>query len=199
MPSLPTDNLYKLLAIFGLVIFCFSFYQWDKFLDEKHELHKDSMEFNAIAQETDNQLKEVLKKTDSLSEIIANLNIPIEPDSITVLETLLAYYQKERSKLISAKDLQRSEAVKIVAKFDYYIKKEKVNEQEMNFLSFVSSIMMVLGFYFWYTKHQKYIDAERKWKGEIFVELIKEKKLKDKNLNDENNIEKPSSTAQSEE
>ena len=31
---------------------------------------------------------------------------------------------------------------------------------------------MIAGFFLWYIKYQKYIDAETKWKGEIYSELL---------------------------
>ncbi|CAM4410465.1 hypothetical protein [Zobellia nedashkovskayae] len=40
--------------------------------------------------------------------------------------------------------------------------------------SFLALVMIIFGFLLWYFKHQKYIDAETKWKGEKYLKLLDE-------------------------
>ncbi|WP_318310074.1 hypothetical protein [Flagellimonas crocea] len=53
-------------------------------------------------------------------------------------------------------------------------------------------ILMFYGFHNWQFKYQKFIDAEMKWKGEIFVELLREKELKPKDEQQRKNQESES-------
>ena len=72
------------------------------------------------------------------------------------------------------------------------------NYKISNSLLIFGTLLILSGFYLWYSKHQKYIDAEREWKGEIFVELLKEKELKDitgKDEKKENNFKDNPNTA----
>jgi hypothetical protein len=52
-------------------------------------------------------------------------------------------------------------------------------------LQIIGASLIIQGFYLWNSKHQKYIDAEIKWKGEVFIALLKDEKAKKKAIQDE--------------
>ncbi len=67
IPHLPTDNLYKFLGIFGLVLIVFSSYMFNQDYVEIDSKLYDS--------ESNEHVKEVLVKNDSISETNPNLDL----------------------------------------------------------------------------------------------------------------------------
>jgi hypothetical protein len=67
LPHLPTDNLYKFLGIFGLVLIVFSSYMFNQASVE--------IEYKLYDSYSNEQVKEFLVKNDSISETKPNLGI----------------------------------------------------------------------------------------------------------------------------
>lgn len=189
IPSIPTDNLYKFIAIFGLVILSLGIYLNSKGLDElidnkkrmasadfrffqdsvKHAYKRKS--YDSILKQLDEDLESRNNSLDFYKEQLNHMN-----DIFEEVEKLSEEVNVSHLNLVNNKN--EVEAYNIV-----YNKNALIT----NLLVFVGVFLVVYGFIFWYYKHQRYIDAERKWKGETFVELLKDKEAKKKAIQDELN------------
>lgn len=176
VPNLPTDNLYKFMAIFGLIIFVFSFYLITSLRSDANDL---IIQYN---HENSNFNRRFDKVWSEYDQLIQKYGIERNPDSTNVVITA-----KDSNGLIEImKSLRQAELAidKVEAdSIQYKLEREKnkidylINTSdtwEMKILFLVGLIMMNIGFFLWYYKHQIYIDAETKYRGETFLELVKE-------------------------
>lgn len=200
IPLLPTDNLYKFLAIFGLIILVFSFYLEDRHLEELHNINKRMREFN-IDHQGDKEFRDYLKSSmDSMlnyQKSVYNKTYALLQDSkkrpvkLDELESLKIEIENikdlpEDIKRISDKwiDLNDAwlisarEAEKNLGDSDYVEKKAKYARFYAKYLRVIGSLSMVFGFILWYWKHQRYIDAKIKWEGQKLIALLKEEEEK---------------------
>ncbi|TDT44961.1 hypothetical protein CLV90_2040 [Maribacter spongiicola] len=186
VPNLPTDNLYKFMAIFGLIIFVFSLYLItslrsnanDLIIQYNHENSNFNRRYDKVWEEY-NQLLEkyhIERNTDSINVIIS------AKDSTELKEIIKSLRQAELAIEKVEADNVQYKLEKEKNKIEYLINSS--DSWEMKILFLFGLIMMNIGFFLWYHKNQIYIDAETKYKGETFLELVKEaekiKKQKEK-------------------
>lgn len=160
LPNLPTDNLYKFLTIFGLVIIIFAIVA-DYFLIES--LYDRTINFEKIIN-TNNQ---------SSKELLANLTLVEQ--KLTLTEAALKKgdmsFQEEES-LVNAlgenvnalyKKKAEVENLKIT---DLEIKRADMDIKTAKYffplLSAIGVILAIFGFKLWYDRLQKYLDLEIK-------------------------------------
>ena len=175
------------MAIFGLVIFVLSFYVSRLYLDERHEINHAFSELLIEVEKVPAELTLVGRKFDSIENIIEKLEERKLYDSIKKLLPYHDYQVKKLKELFKESDESRIEGEKLLAKLDYNDKKKELYHIYSDVLILVGGFLMVYGFFLWYYKHQRYIDAERKWTGETFIELLKDDKAKKKAIQDELN------------
>lgn len=190
----PTDNLYKFMAIFGLVLIGLSYFVSDLYLDEKHEINRDFSNYSIDAENTEKEYNIAMTNYDSLENRIIELEKLEKYDSIQKVKSLQDYY---RDRVIKYSRLWSKEAIegkKLIKRDDYNALKEEVYGHYSKLLFAIGSVLMIAGFFFWYFKYQKYIDAETKWKGEIFSKLLNDEAEKErilKEIVDNNSVDKP--------
>ena len=190
----PTDNLYKFIAIFGLILIGLSFFVTDLYLDEKHEINKDYSNFSVEAENTEKEYYLALANYDSLELKIIELEKSKKSDSIQQIKILQDYYRDKVLKYSRIWNKEAIEGKKLLKRDDYNAKKEVFYGFYSKCLLVIGTVLMIFGFFFWYFKHQKYIDAETKWKGEIFSKLLIDEIEKEriiKEIVNNNSVENP--------
>lgn len=194
IPTIPTDNLYKFVSIFGLILFGFSIYVSHLYLDDRHEINKDFFNYLVDANNTEKEYNLAKTGYDSIEKIIIKLKESEKFDSIELEKALQDYYRDRILKYSRQWSKEAIEGAKLLKRLEYNEKKQKVYGIEAKILALIGLILMAFGFFFWYFKYQKYIDAEIKWKGEIFSKLLNdeaEKKRIIKDIVDNNSLDKP--------
>ncbi|WP_136480485.1 hypothetical protein [Cognatitamlana onchidii] len=189
----PTDNLYKFIAIFGLVLIGLSFFVSDLYLDEKHEINKDFSNYLVDAENTEKEYNIAITNYDSLEKEIIELEELGKYDSIQKIKPLQDYYRDRVLKFSRQWSKEAIEGRKLLKRDDYNSKKQKYYGFYSKWLLQIGSVLMIVGFYFWYIKYQKHIDAETKWKGEIYSKLLNDEVEKErivKEIVDNNSAEK---------
>ena len=171
----PTDSLYKFLAIFGLIIMVFSLVF----------PYRIANECGLKAIEISGELKILDLEIGSLKEDIAKFKEAVQGTMQDIIKI-----EKNRKLTKIEKDTIRTEALKkkdILAQkreklLRIAIKNEELNNNNnkilyllnqvrqyriiFNFAAFSGFLMTILGFYFWYHRLQKYQDAVIKKKSE---------------------------------
>ena len=217
IPSFPTDNLYKFMAIFGLLIFFLSFYiiAIDKeelqALETKLSLAMDNVEFQHKT--LNKELTNYINEQELAYPILQNLNNEVNEILNTVKTDggKLSHFDNSeilgRVEKIEYTHDKFNEKIsiqnKIIKESEYKVKESEIlkkryilewenltNRYDRNiwvgWILFTFGLsLMVFGFRLWYTKHQIYLDAESQWKGEIFVELLKDAEAKKNVAQDE--------------
>jgi len=165
VPSLPTDNLYKFMAIFGLLILLTSTYVLIKETDKINTFNSevigvsDKLESFLIRVDSTRNLRRQLMK-DSLNYKNPTFGVVIEEEE---------YLSREIDKMHSDFN-SRVERIKWVeARYDFI-------KEVFGFSSIISMLLIGFGFGQWYYKHQRYIDAEMKLEGEKILKKIKNRK-----------------------
>jgi len=194
IPNLPTDNLYKFISIFGLILFGFSIYLSNLYLDDRHEINKDFSNYLVDADNTEKEYNLALTSYDSIGNIIIQLEKLERFNSIKLEKAFQDYYRDRIIKYGIQWNNEAIEGAKLLKRLEYNEKKQKVYGDEADILRLIGSVLMVIGFLFWYFKHQIYIDAEIKWKGEIYSKLLNDEAEKKRIINaivDNNSVDKP--------
>ncbi|TRZ65045.1 MAG: hypothetical protein D4Q79_00145 [Spirochaetia bacterium] len=151
IPNLPTDNLYKFMAIFGLVIIISGFYFYTTIID-KYSLAASSL----IKEEG------ILKiETDYLSDEVALLETRIEiangQGDKNILNNVLADYKAVKDELKQKEIARESIEQKI---YDLEFIEKDVNAIKAYHFGAIGlgMVLMVYGFWLWYSKLQYYQD-----------------------------------------
>ncbi len=156
----PTDNLYKFLAIAGMLCFIYFFFDFNKRSDEL-EGKLDSLSM---------QQAEFLATVDSLTEWATASSSNIKSDFMEnptkeAGEQALKKLKKSRDeialkfrelKVVNAKLNKSIDIAK--STFD----KLKDMSRQYRFYQLVSLIIAIIGVYFWYCRTQKYLDLKEK-------------------------------------
>ncbi len=205
LPNPPTDNLYKFVAIFGLVLFIASIYLYSEIKDEKSIKTQKALQIlplkSDLAMEKLN--KSILQREAEENNTSLNSKILMEKETVDSVEDELLLIDKTNvEKLDKRLDLSmqlvqktidivklQDEKNKAVSEFnknieysninmneikneleridkngdelaDYYASIEKVDRWSalLSFSGVIGFFMMILGFYFWYVRVQKYQD-----------------------------------------
>ena len=185
--GLPTDNLYKFIAIFGLIILIFSFYfedckyqeliktenDYEKFSYDKVGVDYELNEFKENREEIYLKTqREIFFKKYDLPRGTAN---PInESDKDYVEKSLDTIFNDGVLKSFKERVIRKimtdslNLEIKKTQVYDDYRKVERKRDRifdyifRINLLKFFSLFLIFIGFYFWYTKYQKFQDLEKK-------------------------------------
>lgn len=172
-PEIPTDNLYKFIALFGLTIFISSVYffistqqNFYSQLEENNRKHaefllKDSKNFSRqIYLENQLRIKELaIESKYQFSPYALNNNKAVQYfKKNTSLELDLKEFFDLRLKLHELDDEINSDK----RNNDNEFKKDISNNYltAIGVLSFMGFLMIFVGFKLWYIKTQKYIDQQ---------------------------------------
>lgn len=190
IPTLPTDNLYKFIAIFGLVLFALGLYldytsfglAIEKRIEYSNDLYKAYVESKYLKEYSERmlgQFENLVEETEDLNEQAGdnkNLNLneinekytalnvdkEIHDDRLKQLEMLIGDYEKSKEIV----DLLNA-------------KKRKIDALS-TFLQRTGGALVLMGFLLWYFLHQRFMDAERKWKGMIYADKLKKREQQEK-------------------
>jgi site-specific recombinase XerC len=160
----PTDNLYKFIAISGLICLIFLNYDFGKRKDElSNEINK--LRFELV--DSNGQILAYEKRLDVLTKIMEKARASKQAKAIRVAENVLEDHLARFGDIIVAKEKRELSAD---------ILREKYEELEnyrliYAILSGLSGLAVYRGFYLWYVRTQKYMDLK---------EAIKPPRIKDK-------------------
>lgn len=178
IPNIPTDNIYKFFAIFGLVIFLSSIYL-EQSSDKNIHDAKIQIELSQTKRSVDSMyLENTIKMFDMRlgmakeREILPRNNLSIEYLLQEKTEIEKAYQEIQKGADVYRNS--NNESFKNETGLVYY----KYEQEKYRFfaktLMVFGILLIACGFTSWYFKHQIYIDAEIKWKGETFRKLLKD-------------------------
>jgi hypothetical protein len=179
IPSLPTDNLYKFYAIFGLILFVFGTYLEYKNLTEIIESQQqwakaDFKFFQDSVVDAKNHRDYDFYATELESAIETG-----NEKSINELHDLIGKKIEEHKNLFVDVESSRLSFVE----HNNNLKAIRYKSKMFRFLAIViiitGLILMFYGFRNWQFKYQRYIDAEMKYKGLKYIEKLKEKELQE--------------------
>jgi len=148
LPSLPTDNLYKFLAIFGLILFVLSIY----------------LVFEKANETIENADKKLEDSLNDLFTLRSNHNLSeaqIQLDKLKESDPLANQWERQLENI----------------REENYNAKEKI-QGIINYLLYIMLIsgivMMSTGFYYWYYRVQKPLDELTKMElAKMKIDLIK--------------------------
>ena len=185
IPNLPTDNLYKFIALTGFFLMVFSFgykeyrnHQFnientkinvaEKLLEFKIENKKTlvehsrklrDFELNVMESENNNMTKEELNKY--IEKFISSYKTEIS-------EAELEWYYNDAGELLKISELT-----------NVYVGRTKKLNWILNLSIFIGLISMISGFYLWYIKLQKYQDIILLKKSQISRSKTEEEENED--------------------
>ena len=138
IPNIPTDNLYKFISIFGLIIFLLSLIG-PRLLIHSHRLQEFEMNESILILEE--RLKQISKEVNSLDGVDSK---KVELSEIIEL--------RKRNNELGVINIKNSIAHKKLAYFAQQIR----NLVYMSYFGLIVGFFMSgFGFYFWYVKLQK--------------------------------------------
>lgn len=188
IPSLPTDNLYKFIAIFGLVLFSIGIYlEQNSFGIDLKQVIEVNTKMNLLSVESDL----IIEYTDNLTTDLTDLYDAYLGDKIPEDQYWKLYDEyRERHQILEEKlgnhKLGTEELKKTMDIKNLVASKKESIDSLSQYLKILGASLVVFGFILWYSFHQKYLDAERKWKGMEYIEKLKEKVQQDKAENQPN-------------
>lgn len=152
--KLPTDNLYKFIAIFGLVIVITSSY----FLFYiGHQIQLDWINIKNSAVASSSPLSPLLTMSNILAletGIMANNPKQVDVGRLNELFKNISDFNTQYSEMLGEISEHKSRLEVLDFGIDFY-NKVKV---KVAIITFVGYLMIFVGFYLWYTKLQKYLD-----------------------------------------
>lgn len=203
IPTLPTDNLYKFIAIFGLILTALSFYVREIPFDERHRLNKEMRNYN-IKMDGYVELRNSIDSTDLIIHKFME-QFDVEParkylDSVDLYMRVNENLKKDYADYVHvARDL-KNEGKSILSYLEYNDEKVDYYNRYAKGLLFVGGFLIFLGFSLWYHRHQRYIDAERRWEGMIYADKLKKREQQEKEKKKtEPNPDEPKSKSESQE
>jgi hypothetical protein len=156
----PTDNLYKFLAIFGLIVFGFSWYLPLQHLAENsREVAKWNAAWGPLLvreQQSDDSARAELECAIADAKMREAGKQPLESEECTLVKRARQQSQNEQKNL----DVATAELRGGLATLDY------LHSQAVLYLwlgvcfGLAGLIMCITGFWFWYLRLQRYLDAD---------------------------------------
>jgi len=183
--NLPTDNLYKFLALFGLALFISSFFipDWynEKIWDYREYLQKEQENYETRIESSLSKMEmsvnSIVDSRDKLLDIInENKDIYSEQElkeSIVEYREMQQQVSESYDKLISTIKTSQ-EGVNSFNESLLQINKKRTDEwikesgQLTKFCLIAGLVLMIAGFILWYKKTQRYLDWILREKGEKF-------------------------------
>lgn len=175
IPNLPTDNLYKFIALTGVLLLLISIfypeYQRIKIRDEITHYNGEIKKLNIESNKSNSKLKDIKEQVEKLDSISNTKSNSIVNDTIIVRTQVL-----EGPKVLVDLSLQIDKLVDeylsirrdlSIQKVEVNTKLNLINDKEAdlkdineltNYLGGFSIVLSFLGFLLWYEKTQKYQD-----------------------------------------
>jgi len=153
LPSLPTDNLYKFIALFGLFIFAsFTILR----ITKDYSFREEVISFNTLAAMNLGEREELRSDIEAL----AKGNIPVDLKSVGYGKVMAS--KKELMAAIQSRLLVlNAESKDLKVRHEVLLENEKHIDKLcllVTYISYVGIILMVFGFAAWYLKLQRYQD-----------------------------------------
>lgn len=160
--DLPTDNLYKFMAIFGMLLIILPFLVFPTIQNYKYRIidltTKAALKDNEL-EELEKIVKQVEDKTSQLNkeEHIKNYENEFDVNKSRevneVEKTVKDVFKKIEIGEIESINLN-NELKKVVADFNYFA----ILIYIIKVFPIIGFIISIIGFYLWYNKNQKYLD-----------------------------------------
>ncbi|ROO13837.1 hypothetical protein BK673_01820 [Pseudomonas fluorescens] len=156
----PTDNLYKFLAITGMLCFVFFFFDLNKRADElESKIDAATMqqaEFKATLENLTDSADQITKE---INELMAGK--PTLEELEEAQKELLVFREKIKVKFADLKVVNARLNVSIDLLKDYYEKLKDLS-RFYGYLQFCSLIVSIIGALLWYFRTQRYLDLKDK-------------------------------------
>jgi len=171
LPKIPTDNLYKFLALSGLLLVGFSFYwpshQSDQWYARLDALNERIAVLNTRRDDVRRPFRQAL--VDQAAAIKVAIDTaktkPLPPDfaagMLATAQATKAQLEAEMLRMIDQDRADKEELARITTELDVVHRIEKrdaLRSDECTWLSGIGAMMAFMGFLRWYTKIQKYLD-----------------------------------------
>ena len=160
--DLPTDNLYKFMAIFGMLLIVLPFLVFPTIQNYKYRI----IDLTTKAALKDNELKELEKIVKQVEDKTSQLNkeehiknyenefdVNKSREVNEVEKTVKDVFKKIEIGEIESINLN-NELKKVVADFNYFA----ILIYIIKVFPIIGFIISIIGFYLWYNKNQKYLD-----------------------------------------
>ena len=160
--DLPTDNLYKFMAIFGMLLIILPFLVFPTIQNYKYRI----IDLTTKAALKDNELKELEKIVKQVEDKTRQLNkeehiknyenefdVNKSREVNEVEKTVKDVFKKIEIGEIESINLN-NELKKVVADFNYFA----ILIYIIKVFPIIGFIISIIGFYLWYNKNQKYLD-----------------------------------------
>lgn len=160
--DLPTDNLYKFMAIFGMLLIILPFLVFPTIQNYKYRI----IDLTTKAALKDNELKELEKIVKEVEDKTSQLNkeehiknyenefdVNKSREVNEVEKTVKDVFKKIEIGEIESINLN-NELKKVVADFNYFA----ILIYIIKVFPIIGFIISIIGFYLWYNKNQKYLD-----------------------------------------
>ena len=160
--DLPTDNLYKFMAIFGMLLIILPFLVFPTIQNYKYRI----IDLTTKAALKDNELKELEKIVKQVEDKTSQLNkeehiknyenefdVNKSREVNEVEKTVKDVFKKIEIGEIESINLN-NELKKVVADFNYFA----ILIYIIKVFPIIGFIISIIGFYLWYNKNQKYLD-----------------------------------------
>lgn len=183
IPNIPTDNLYKFIALTGVVLFLISTfypdYQEDKIKEDIIIFNGEVQKLNLESSNEKRKLKYIKEKVEKL-EKEADCDCSSIINDVVIQRTRVLDGPKELLELSNQIDELVEEYLEInkdleLKAIDISVAREKIDFKENNLLELrelsdslnsVSLFLTVIGFLLWYNKTQKHQDRTQKEQSE---------------------------------
>lgn len=196
VPTIPTDNLYKFLAVFGLILFVVSNYLDYKVYDKLTEIiYSSNVQTQSLLVQQARKLEikneeaifitNLFDKSIPKDSLIAQLRL-IEKlkniDSVNILLKRLLSKSENHGRFQRAMEryMQSDSIIKQRRDLGALTKLESNKVDKLDsmtgYLFWIGLSLMLYGFGGWYYKLQRYIDAETKYNNKKYLTKIGEKK-----------------------
>ncbi len=181
IPTLPTDNLYKFTAIFGLIIISFGLYIISigntNYLERKKQLASTDFEFfqDSVKYAFKRKIYDSLSQQWNEEALSGNYSLEYLKKRLKRTENLYSEVK------ILHEEVIKNQLLLVKRQFDLEAVEYTTNKNNKMaiLLIVIGTILISWGFINWYKKHQLYIDAEIKCKGESFVKQLNARKKKE--------------------
>ncbi len=151
MPNLPTDSLYKFMAIAGLVFIVSGIYFG---LNKSHEFEIKMADVSKDSQIINVKVTNLLEQTEELKEKVVewekNRNEKLRETYITEVKQIRQ--NRDQLEILRIELNQKLDLVKVTG---FELKLARIY---MYFGLFIGCLFVILGFTFWYLKVQFYLD-----------------------------------------
>ena len=170
LPTPPTDNLYKFMAIAGLLVFAASIYFPFQFAFRIHDEVMQCEESLAVLQADVDYTIEKKREIDSIIHNTILRQQGLDSNSPSIFITTYSMDEIKQMKNMTS-ELNHQNALNL-AKIESCINRLKSYQWQYGFLALAQALLLMYslritkkGFNLWYSRIQKYIDLEMRGKN----------------------------------